>query len=136
MTAELLKRKIGSVHPSVDRGTLTIYGRSLRSGLGAELTISSAAIREALAEKVEDIIETIKLTLEDTPPELSADIYDFGIMLAGGGAMLGGLPTLISERTGLRVTVAKRPLECVCLGIGRVIESAGAIGGALKTRSR
>ena len=102
----------------------------------AELTISSAAIREALAEKVEDIIETIKRTLEDTPPELSADIYDFGIMLAGGGAMLGGLPTLISERTGLRVTVAKRPLECVCLGIGRVIESSGAIGGALKTRSR
>lgn len=136
MTAELLKRKIGSVHPSVDRGTLTIYGRSLRSGLGAELTISSAAIREALSEKVEDIIETIKLTLEDTPPELSADIYDFGIMLAGGGAMLGGLPTLISERTGLRVTVAKRPLECVCLGIGRVIEGAGDIGSALKTRSR
>ncbi len=135
-TAELLKKRIGSVHPSVNRGTLKVYGRSLRSGLGAEIEVSSAGIREALSDKVEQIIDTIKATLEDTPPELSADIYDFGIMLAGGGAMLGGLPTLISERTGIRVTVAKRPLEAVCLGIGRVIESSGAIGGALRSRSR
>ena len=135
-TAELLKRKIGSVHPSVNRGTLKVYGRSLRSGLGAEIEVSSAAIREALSDKVEEIIATIKETLEDTPPELSADIYDLGIMLAGGGAMLGGLATLISERTGIRVTIAKRPLEAVCLGIGRVIESSGSIGGALRSRTR
>lgn len=135
-TAELLKKRIGSVHPSVNRGTLKVYGRSLRSGLGAEIEVSSAGIREALADKVEQIIETIKKTLEETPPELSADIYDFGIMLAGGGAMLGGLATIITERTGIRVTISKRPLEAVCLGIGRVIESSGAIGGALRSRTR
>ncbi|MBQ8388565.1 MAG: rod shape-determining protein [Clostridia bacterium] len=135
-TAEILKKRIGSVHPSVNRGALKVYGRNLRSGLGAELTVTSGEIREALSERVEQIIETIKDTLEDTPPELSADIYDFGIMMAGGGAMLGGLPLLISERTGIRVTVAKSPLESVCLGIGRVIESPGGIGSVLRQRTR
>ncbi len=135
-SAELLKKRIGSVHPSINRGSMKVYGRSLRSGLGAEIEVSSAGIREALSDKVEEIISTIKRTLEQTPPELSADIYDLGIMLAGGGAMLGGLATIITERTGIRVTLAKHPLDAVCLGIGRVIESSGAIGGALRSRTR
>lgn len=135
-SAELLKKRIGSVHPSINRGALKVYGRSLRSGLGAEIEVSSAGIREALSGKVEEIIDTIKKTLEQTPPELSADIYDLGIMLTGGGTLLGGLATIITERTGIRVTLAKHPLEAVCLGIGRVIESSGAIGGALRSRSR
>ena len=70
------------------------------------------------------------------PPELSADIYDFGIMLTGGGALLGGLAELITDATGIRVTVAKKPLESVCLGIGRVIESSGALADAVKFRQK
>ena len=96
----------------------------------------SREIRAALEEPIQQIIEAIHQALEDTPPELSADIYDYGIMLTGGGALLGGLAARISESTGIRVTVAKRPLESVCLGIGRVIESSGAFAGAVKFRQK
>lgn len=121
-TAEALKKNIGSVHPSMDRGEMEIRGRNLRTGLPAVMTVTSAQIRDAMSEQVEQIIGCIRQALENTPPELSADIFDFGIMLAGGGALLGGLPTLITERTGVRVTVAKKPLDSVVLGIGRCIE--------------
>ena len=100
------------------------------------MTVHSREIREALAEDAEQIVNAVKEALEDTPPELSADIYDLGIMLTGGGAMLAGLPALISENTGLRVTVAKRPVESVCRGIGRVIESTGIYSGAVRFRQR
>ncbi len=135
-TAERLKKAVGSVHPSIDRGSMKVYGRSVRNGLAAEMTVSSREIREALMPGVEQILDTVTGALEDTPPELSADIFDFGIMLSGGGALLGGLPELISDRTGLRVTVAKRPVESVCRGIGRVIESTGLYSGAVKFRQR
>jgi rod shape-determining protein MreB len=133
-TAEALKKDIGSVHSSMDRGEREIRGRNLRTGLPAVMTITSAQVREAMRESVDQIIDTIKMALENTPPELSADIFDFGIMLAGGGALLGGLPALITERTGVRVTVAKRPLDSVALGIGRVIE--GNYSGVAKYRAR
>ena len=133
-TAEALKKDIGSVHPSMDRGEREIRGRNLRTGLPAVMTVTSAQVREAMRESVDQIIDTIRLALESTPPELSADIFDFGIMLAGGGALLGGLPALITERTGVRVTVAKRPLDSVALGIGRVIE--GNYSGVAKYRAR
>lgn len=135
-TAELLKKRIGTVHPNVDRGVMKIYGRSIKTGLGDELIVSSAEIREALHGKAIQIVKAIKSTLESTPPELSADIYDLGIMLTGGGAMLGGLANLITDATGIRVTVAKKPLESVCLGIGRVIESSGALADAVKFRQK
>lgn len=121
-TAEALKKNIGSVHYSMDRGEMEIRGRNLRTGLPAIMTVTSAQIREAMKPQVDEIIGTICQALENTPPELSADIFDFGIMLAGGGALLGGLPALITEQTGVRVTVAKKPLDSVALGIGRVIE--------------
>ena len=133
-TAEALKKDIGSVHPSMDRGEREIRGRNLRTGLPAVMTVTSAQVREAMREGVDQIIDTIRMALESTPPELSADIFDFGIMLAGGGALLGGLPALITERTGVRVTVAKRPLDSVALGIGRVIE--GNYSGVAKYRAR
>lgn len=133
-TAEALKKNIGSVHPSMDRGELEIRGRNLNTGLPAVMTVTSAQVREALREPVGEIIDSIRMALENTPPELSADIFDFGIMLSGGGALLGGMATLISERTGVRVTVAKRPLESVALGLGRVIE--GNYPGLAKYRSR
>ena len=135
-TAEALKIHIGSAHPSCDGGEMEICGRSLDNGLGATVKVSSAEVREALSENLEQIILAIKKTLEQTPPELSADVYDFGIMLTGGGARLRGLDKLISERTGIKVHVAKRPMESVCLGILRVIESEGKLGNLLQYRGR
>lgn len=125
--AEMLKKQIGSVHRSTDEGTMNIQGltqrTSVRSGLPAVLTISAGELREAMYDQIEHILKCICSTLENTPPELSADIYDYGIMLTGGSSLLRGLPNLISERTGIRVTVAKNPLDCVAMGLGRMIES-------------
>ena len=134
--AEDLKLGIGSAHPSVDRGEMEICGRNLRTGLGAILHVQSSEIRDALSEHLEQISRTILSTLEQTPPELSSDIYDFGIMLTGGGSMLPGIDRMISERTGLRVTRAKRPLESVANGILRVIDTEGEMGSLLRYRGR
>ena len=125
-TAEALKKNIGSVHSSADRGAMEVKGRNLMTGLPAIIKVNSWEIREALAEPLEKIIECIRLTLETTPPELSGDIFDIGIMLTGGSALLGGFDTLISKVTGTRVMTAKRPLDSVAVGIGRVIESENA----------
>jgi rod shape-determining protein MreB len=135
-TAEALKIKIGSAHPSCDGGEMEVCGRSLDSGLGAVMKIHSSEVREAISGNLEQIIYAIKKTLEQTPPELSADIYDFGIMLSGGGALLRGIDKLISERTGIQVKIAQRPLESVCIGILRVIESEGKLGNLLQYRGR
>ncbi|MBO5884069.1 MAG: rod shape-determining protein [Clostridia bacterium] len=135
-TAEELKLRIGTAHPSLPRGNMEVSGRSLRSGLGVTATVQSDEIREALERPLTAVIRTIKSTLEQTPPELSADIYDFGITLTGGGALLRGIDRLIMEKTGLRVNIAKDPLECVCKGIGRIIESEGSLGDLLQIRQR
>ena len=137
MTAEMLKKNIGSVYPQADRGSMVIRGRNLLNGLPATISVSSAEIREAMSEEISHIIDCIRTTLENTPPELSSDIYDNGIMLAGGGALLAGLDTLISRMTGgIRTTVAKSPLDCVAVGIGHVIESVGELGGIVTFRTR
>jgi rod shape-determining protein MreB len=120
-TAELLKIKIGSAHREIDRGSLTVSGMNLQRRTGEMVEISSAEVREALSESLDQIIFVIQQTLEQTPPELSSDLYDFGIVLTGGGALLPGLARLISERTGVRVQVAKRPLESVCMGLFRAM---------------
>ena len=136
ITAEELKGRIGSAHPSTDKGSMTVFGRDINRGLAATEIITSEDVRIAMKEELEEIISAIKATLEETPPELSADIYDHGITLTGGVACLRGIDRLISERTGIRVSVAKHPLDNVCLGIGRVIESEGALGNLLKYRGR
>lgn len=136
ITAEELKGRIGSAHPSTDKGRMTVFGRNINSGLAATEEITSEDIRYAMQEELEQIVGAIKSTLEETPPELSADIYDHGIILTGGCSMIRGIGRLITERTGIRVTVAKNPLDSVCLGIGRVIESEGALGNLLKYRGR
>lgn len=136
ITAEELKGRIGSAHPSTDRGRMTVFGRNINSGLAATEEITSEDIRMAMREELEQIVGAIKSTLEETPPELSADIYDHGITLTGGCSMIRGIGRLITERTGIRVTVARNPLDSVCLGIGRVIESEGALGNLLKYRGR
>ena len=135
-TAEMLKKSIGSVHNSVDRGMMEIKGRNLMTGLPAIIKINSWEIRDALAEPLEKIIECIRTTLEATPPELSGDIFDIGIMLTGGSAQLGGFDTLISQITGTRVMVAKRPLDSVAVGIGRVIEKSDTYKQFIDFRAR
>ncbi len=135
VTAEMLKKRIGSVHPAADRGEMRVQGRNLLNGLPAIVAVNSAEIREAMEDQIQHIVESIRTTLENTPPELAADIYDTGIMLSGGGAMLAGLPLLISRITGIRTVVAKSPIDSVVTGIGRIIESDGIAANA-RFRSR
>ena len=135
VTAEMLKKRIGSVHPAADRGSVSIQGRNLLNGLPAIVSVSSAEIREAMSDQVEHIVESIRTTLENTPPELASDIYDTGIMLSGGGALLAGLDLLISRVTGIRTVIAKGPIDSVAIGIGRIIETEG-LHGSIRYRTR
>ena len=123
-TAELLKMRIGSAHPKYDRGSMQVWGRSLRNGLAACITVQSGEVREAITEQLELIAASVKAALEETPPELSADIFDTGIMLTGGCSLLPGLPQLLEDSTGIRVHLSKHPFDSVCMGIGRCVETA------------
>ena len=122
-TAENIKLEIGSAFPSEQESGMEIKGRNLLNGLPENITITSAEVRDALAEPLSRVIEAIKITLEKTPPELSADIIDQGITLAGGGALLRGLDKLINRETGMPVYVAEYPLDCVAEGTGRILEN-------------
>ncbi len=124
-TAEDIKIRIGSAYPTHDNdeAMMEVRGLHLLSGLPRTVTIKSPEIRESMSEPLSVIIEAVKRTLERTPPELAADIIDRGIMLAGGGALLKGLDTLISHETGIVTHVAADPLSCVVLGTGRVLEN-------------
>ena len=122
-TAENIKLEIGSACPSEQESSMEIKGRNLLNGLPENITITSAEVRDALAEPLSRVIEAIKITLEKTPPELSADIIDQGITLAGGGALLRGLDKLINRETGMPVYVAEYPLDCVAEGTGRILEN-------------
>ena len=102
---------------------MEVRGLHLLSGLPRTVTVKAPEMREAMAEPLSVIIEAVKRTLERTPPELAADIVDRGIMLAGGGALLKELDTLISHETGIVVHIAADPLSCVVLGTGRVLEN-------------
>ena len=121
-TAEIIKWELGSAFPLKERLTLTIKGRDLVEGIPKELVISDEEIREALAETVNVIVDAVRMALERTPPELSADIMDKGIVLSGGGALLRALDERIRAETGLPVVQAEDPLACVVLGTGRVLE--------------
>jgi rod shape-determining protein MreB len=121
-TAELIKWEIGSAFPLKERMVMVIKGRDLIEGVPKELTISDAEIREALTDTVNVLVEAVRMALERTPPELSADIMDKGIVLSGGGALLRGLDERLRHETGLPVVQAEDPLACVVLGTGRVLE--------------
>jgi rod shape-determining protein MreB and related proteins len=122
-TAETIKLKLGSAYPVDEQGkTMEVRGLHLLSGLPRMIEISESEVRDCLQESVRSILDAIKRTLEQTPPDLAADIIDRGIMLAGGGAMLRGLDTLISHETGIVTHIAPDPLKCVVLGTGRVLE--------------
>ncbi len=122
-TAEATKIEIGSAYPLEQELEMTIKGRDLLTGLPKSAVITSEEVRNAISEPVKEIVNAIKLTLEATPPELSADAMDQGIMLAGGGALIRGLDRLIQRETGMPVHIAKDPLSCVAIGTGMVVES-------------
>ena len=121
-TAEEVKINIGSAYPMEEERTMEIRGRDLVSGLPRSAVLTSSEVREAIAEPVSQVVETVKETLESTPPELSADIMDRGIILAGGGALLRGLDRLLAVETEMPVHTAEDPLTCVVMGAGRVVE--------------
>jgi len=121
-TAEAIKMTIGAAYPKPKEEYMEVRGRDLITGLPKNLSISSAEIMEALKEPINSIVDSIKYTLEKTPPELASDIMDRGIMLAGGGALLSGLDKLIKEETGMSVMVAENPLDCVAIGAGKVLD--------------
>jgi rod shape-determining protein MreB len=124
-TAEEIKIQVGSAYPTPedDDVIMEVRGLHLLSGLPRTVTIKGPEIRESMSEPLSVIVEAVKRTLERTPPELAADIIDRGIMLAGGGALMKGLDTLISHETGIVTHVAADPLCCVVLGTGRVLEN-------------
>ena len=124
-TAEEIKIQVGSAYPTIedDDVIMEVRGLHLLSGLPRTVTIKGPEIRESMSEPLSVIVEAVKRTLERTPPELAADIIDRGIMLAGGGALMKGLDTLISHETGIVTHVAADPLCCVVLGTGRVLEN-------------
>jgi rod shape-determining protein MreB and related proteins len=122
-TAEMIKLKIGSAYPiDENERMMEVRGLHLISGLPSTVEITESEIRECLKDSVRSIIEAIKRTLEQTPPDLAADIIDRGIMLAGGGALLRGIDMLISHETGIVTHIAADPLKCVVLGTGQVLE--------------
>ncbi len=122
-TAERLKIEIGNAAPdSANADKMEIKGTDAVTGLPRPLEISSAEVREALKEPVDRIIEEIKSSLGQTPPELAADIVERGIVMTGGGSMLKGLPKLISKITGVPVILVEKPLECVAMGAGEAFE--------------
>jgi rod shape-determining protein MreB len=122
-TAEEMKIAIGSAWPLEEEREMSLRGRDLVTGLPKTVVVNSAEVRESLGEVVGVIVERIKALLENTPPELSADIIDYGITLAGGGALLRGLDRRISHHTQVPVRVADDPMSCVAMGAGRYLEA-------------
>lgn len=128
-TAEMLKKEIGAAYPPEegDGKTMDIKGRDLINGVPKELTLSERQISDALIEPISQIVEAVKVALESTPPELSSDIVDKGIVLSGGGALLNRLDYVLSQATGLPVYIADQALNCVALGCGKVLEHPEAL---------
>jgi rod shape-determining protein MreB len=123
-TTEQIKIEIGSACDTgnAEKRTKDIKGRDLISGIPKTITVNEDEIRDALSEPINSILDTIKVALENTPPELAADIVDRGIVLAGGGALLRGIDLLIKRETGLPVIIAENPLTAVVIGVGKMLD--------------
>lgn len=128
-TAELLKKTIGVAYPSTEFKEMEITGRNLALGIPQSFSVSTSEIMEALTEPLNGLVNAIKTALESTPPELSSDIAERGIVLTGGGALLKDLDKMISEETGLPVIVAEEPLTCVVRGCGMALERLEGLSG-------
>ncbi|MGQ9488494.1 MAG: rod shape-determining protein [Armatimonadota bacterium] len=126
-TAEEIKIKVGSAYPLEPELEMEVRGRDLIAGLPKTITVTSEEIREALQEPINAIVERVRSVLEETPPELAADIIERGITLTGGGALLRGIDKLLKSVTNIRVQVADDPLSCVAIGTGRALEEFAAI---------
>jgi len=135
-TAEEIKVNIGAAYLKPKDESLEIRGRDLITGLPKNIKITSSEITEAIKEPINSIVDSIKYTLEKTPPELAADIMDRGITLTGGGALLSGLDRLIREETGMPVSIAENPLDCVAMGSGKVLEEIETLRKVLITPKR
>jgi rod shape-determining protein MreB and related proteins len=127
-TAEMIKCTIGNAYPTEETLTMDVKGRDLVAGLPKTLEVNSDEIRDALQEPINAIVQAVRDALEKTPPELSADIVDKGIMLAGGGALLKHLDLLLREETGLPVVICDDPLSAVVLGSGKMLSDATLLG--------
>ncbi len=130
-TAEEIKMEIGAAKPEYLNAKMEIRGRDLVSGLPKNIEINSEEISNAISEPVQSIVEAVKITLEKTPPELSADVMDFGIILTGGGALLNGMDKLLSDKTQIPVHIAEDPLDCVAKGTGIALEEIDSLKSVL-----
>jgi len=122
-TAELIKVTVGNAYPMDEPEFIEVKGRDLVTGIPKILTIDSEEVRKAISEQVETIVETVRIALEQTPPELSADVVDKGIVLTGGGALLKNLDVLLREETRLPITITDDPLTTVVLGAGKALDN-------------
>jgi rod shape-determining protein MreB len=122
-TSEIIKTTIGNAYPSEQIETIEVKGRDLVTGIPKILTIDSDEIRNSITEQVETIVETVRIALEQTPPELAADIVDKGIVLTGGGSLLKNLDELLREETKLPITITEDPLSTVVLGSGKALDN-------------
>ncbi|MBR5220072.1 MAG: rod shape-determining protein [Clostridia bacterium] len=140
-TAEYVKRSIGSIEAKIAGSSaapkeMEIRGRNVITGLPVAIKVTGEDMAEAMAEPIAGIVDAIRATLENTPPELAADLLEDGIVLSGGGALLGGLPALISKVTHLKVSIAKNPLDCSVLGLGRLLEYTGDVDRIIRFRTK
>ncbi|MBQ1539704.1 MAG: rod shape-determining protein, partial [Desulfovibrio sp.] len=122
-TSEDIKIKIASAYPLAEEETMEIKGRDLVTGIPKNIPITSEEIRKAISEQVDTIVQAVRIALEQTPPELAADIVDRGIVLTGGGALLKGLDQLLREETKLPITVVEDPLSTVVMGTGKALDN-------------
>jgi len=134
--AESIKHEIGSAFPLEQELTMSMRGRNLLSGLPQSIEVSSIEIREALAQPLQTIVDVVRDAIDDTPPELVADLMQHGVMLAGGGALLRGLATRLADETKMTVKVAKHPMACVARGAGLVLEDLDALAPVLASTQR
>ncbi|HCB34319.1 MAG TPA: rod shape-determining protein [Acidimicrobiaceae bacterium] len=132
-TAEQVKITMGSAWPLTEELQATVRGRDMISGLPRSVVVSSEEVREAIAETVSSIIDAVKQTLDATPPELAADVMDFGITIAGGGALLAGIAQRIENETGVATRVTENPLLAVALGSGQSLEEFDALRDVLSS---
>lgn len=135
-TAEDIKIQIGSAFPMEREEAMEIKGRNLLNGLPETINITTSEVRDAMSEPLSRIVDAIKCTLEQTPPELAADIIDNGMILSGGGALLRGMDRLIQQETGMPVLVAEYPLDCVAEGTGKIFENLEQYQDALTEDTR
>ena len=126
-TAEIIKTTIATAYPTDELDTIEVKGRDLVSGIPKIVAIDSEEVRKSITEQIETIVETVRIALEQTPPELAADIVDRGIVLTGGGALLRNLDVLLREETGLPITITEDPLSTVVLGSGLALDNLAVL---------